>query len=439
MARLMYPANACQAYHTPPYLQERLKTTPYNKHLCFVHKNVSFYCLLSEYVNIRADGSFIHPYTLDYVARSLKTSLLQISWPERLDRNFLEREISNMFMGIDSTFLVSLQDSSASFQEEHSLSSCSVALMLCQGGFLWGAQLGKNRLGLCCVNDVGRAQCISPCDEHSYENEKEQTRLLMLGLNQYDLSEFFQYQQRFMPTRCIGNAKLKERYDNSILRKASSPPIISDPDIWGPVNIEHNQVTHAFIINDDLYKVFERHCMFKIYCPVMEKVGELIIKDHRENDNSKQSLFNDCSRRVIETVLKAVGTSQLNDLYSSYNIIDMGIIICDFDKRYYCSDTFGDTPIVDEEPRSNPSGPQGKVVDYSSNFNNTPPPVHSLHESFPIPPPSLDNKTLLPEVIDKPVTPDLPSIPNPTVPAYLRFEPSNQIWNIKSMDELMNS
>ncbi|KAI6659007.1 hypothetical protein LOD99_14683 [Oopsacas minuta] len=256
-----------------------------------------------------------------------------------------------------------------------------------------------------------------------------------------------------MPTRCIGNLNLKENYQNTILHKANSPPAICHPDIWGPVDMEYRRINHAFIINDDLYKVFERHCMFKLDCPVLEKVGEFIIQDHAKNDNSKFKLFNDCGRRVIENVLKAVGPSQLNDLYKRYNIIDMGIIIADFDIRYYSSTYNGETPNLSNELPSNASGPLGFVIDpYAPGhtINIMSPPSSLFH-----PGPQFNlttNQTIRQQQFDSTEPPPKvtrsssgtstrpdsqpSSLPSSGVQAYLKFDTNNPIWNIQSLEQM---
>ena len=342
--------------------------------------------------------------------------------------------MSSMFAGIDSIFLEDLRRSAAPFRKESGYSCCSITLMLCQNGILWGVQLGKNRIGLCAPGDLG-SSCISPCNEHSYESSTEQTRLAQTGLNHNDLSEFFQYQHSFIPTRCIGNINMKEDYEKTCLYKAHSPPVIAVPDVWGPIDLQQYRLKHAFIINDDLYKVFERHCMFKLFCPVMEKVAHFIVLDHQSNDNNQQSLFNDCGRRVIENVLKSVGPSQLSDLYRRYNIIDMGVIIIDFDLRYYHSPRTQEAPTIDEQPRSNLSGPQGIVSAYIPGHTinpvlmSTPYLMGTEQQNPTCPMPSLTRS--ISNASSQPS-----SLPAAGQTAYLKFEPSSPIWNIKLGDLL---
>ena len=294
--------------------------------------------------------------------------------------------MSYLFSNLDSIILNFFLQSNINYQLENGYSCCSISLVMCQRGILWGVQLGRNRVGLCSPSiDPNTPVCASPCDEHSFESNTEKTRLSNAGLNINDLSEFFQFKHKFIPTRSIGNLTLKENFNQTILRKAHSPPSICNPDVWGPINIEHQRLNHGFIINDDLYKVFERHCFFKLGCTVLERVGEFIIQDHITNDNSTRSMFNDCGRRVIENILKAVGPYRLDELYRQYNIVDMGIVIIKFDTRYFSSPA-GEIPSMDSLEEPNNSGPQGFITDPSfsgiGNHSIAPQGIYASNNSY---------------------------------------------------------
>ena len=443
----MKPTNTCQAYHTPTHLQDRLKNIPYNKHLCFIHGNISFYCLLSEYLSFKQDRSFVMPNTLGYVARNLRVCLEKIKWPDRLDRQFIQSEMAYLFSDLDSNYLVYLRESNMNYQLENGYSCCSISLVLYQRGVLWGVQLGKNRVGLCSPSiDPNTPLCVAPCDEHSFESDTEKTRLSNTGLNNYDLSEFFQYQHKFMPTRSIGNLTLKENFNKSILKNAHSPPSICVPDVWGPIDIEYQKINHGFIINDDLYKVFERHCFFKIGCTVLERVGEFILQDRETNDNSTRGIFNDCGRRVIENILKAIGPYQLDQLYRQYNIVDMGIVIIKFDAKNFSSPPAGGLPSMDSLEEPNHSGLQGfvKDPDFSgighNNHSIAPQTAYGTNDPSMAP---FTNNSIRPisrsnsgqTVVNPIIQPS--SLPPSGVQPYLRFDNTNPIWNIQSVDQLM--
>lgn len=110
----------------------------------------------------------------------------------------------------------------------------SAVLALIYNSKLYICNIGNCRALLCKTDENNVLRVIQLSVDHNVSNDEERQRIQRLGLDPQALG-----QQPFHSTRCIGCYIGKAGYkDSSYLAGASSEPVISQPEIVGPIAID---------------------------------------------------------------------------------------------------------------------------------------------------------------------------------------------------------
>lgn len=112
----------------------------------------------------------------------------------------------------------------------------SAVLALIYNSKLYICNIGNCRAILCKTDEHNVLHATQLSVDHNIENEDEILRLTQLGIDVQSLK-----QSPFISTRCIGCYSGKSGYkDSSYLSGASSEPIISQPEIVGPISLDES-------------------------------------------------------------------------------------------------------------------------------------------------------------------------------------------------------
>lgn len=169
----------------------------------------------------------------------------------------------------------------------------SAVLTLIYNSQMYICNIGNCRALLCKTDENNVLRVNQMCVDHNVHNEDEALRLSQLGIDIQAIK-----QSPFQSTRCIGCYSGKAGYkDNSHMSGASSEPVISQPEIIGPIPLD-DSCRFLVLLSGGLRKIL--HDIYPNESHVVNReIVQMIVEQFRT-----QSTLSGLSQSVVHKVVQ---------------------------------------------------------------------------------------------------------------------------------------
>lgn len=169
----------------------------------------------------------------------------------------------------------------------------SAVLTLIYNSQMYICNIGNCRALLCKTDANNVLRVNQMCVDHNVQNEDEALRLSQLGIDIQAMK-----QSPFQSTRCIGCYSGKAGYkDNSHMSGASSEPVISQPEIIGPIPLD-DSCRFLVLLSGGLRKIL--HDIYPNEAHVVNReIVQMIVEQFRT-----QSTLSGVSQSVVHKVVQ---------------------------------------------------------------------------------------------------------------------------------------